>query len=205
MQIELPELTAPAKLILDREDRLTDDEYFAFCVANPHLNVERTSAGEIVILPPIGGESDYRNASATASLGLWARVDGRGKAFGPSVHFLLPDGSGRSPDAAWVSNDRLEHLSKQEKRQFPHVVPEFVVEVLSPSDRLKAAQKKMRLWAANGVELGWLIDGDARRVYVYRGESGNLEPRVVADAESIAGEGPVDGFVLQLGEIWEGL
>jgi len=202
MQIALPELNAPATLILDREDRLTDDEYFAFCVANPDLNVERTAEGDIVIVPLAGGESGVRNESVILALGQWARVDGRGKAFGSSVQFLLPDGSGLSPDAAWVSTDRLSLLSKQEKRQFPHLVPEFVVEVLSPGDRLKAAQKKMRLWAANGAELGWLIDGDARRVYVYRGTS---EPRIVADAESIAGEGPIDGFVLQLGEIWEGL
>jgi Uma2 family endonuclease len=190
MQIALPELNARATLILDREDRLTDDEYFAFCVANPDLNFERTAQGEIVIVPPPGGESDYRNLSVSTSFNLWARMDGRGKAFGPTVHFLLPDGSARSPDAAWISNERLSHLSKQEKRQFLRVVPEFVVEVLSPSDRLKAAQKKLRQWAANGVELGWLIDGDARRVYVYRGD---LEPRIVANADSIAGE------------IWEGL
>jgi|HubBroStandDraft_6_1064221.scaffolds.fasta_scaffold77418_2 Uma2 family endonuclease len=202
LQIALPELNGPATLILDREDRLTDDEYFAFCVANPDLNVERTAEGDIVIVPPPGGESDFRNVSVTVAFGQWARMDGRGKAFGPTVHFLLPDGSGRSPDAAWISNERLSHLSKRERRQFLRVVPEFVVEVMSPSDRLKAAQKKMRLWAANGVDLGWLIDGDARRVYVYRG---NSEPRIVADAGSIAGEGPVEGFVLQLGEIWEGL
>jgi len=81
MQISLPELNAPATLVLDREDRFTDDEYFAFCVANPDLNVERTAAGEIVIMPPVGGESDYRNVLVTASLSLWARQDGRGKAF----------------------------------------------------------------------------------------------------------------------------
>jgi Uma2 family endonuclease len=202
MQIALPELNGPATLVLDSEDRLTDDEYFAFCVANPDLNVERTAEGDIVIVPPPGGESDYRNMSVTLAFGQWARMDGRGKAFGPTVHFLLPDGSGRSPDAAWISNGRLALLSKEERRQFLRGVPEFVVEVMSPSDRLKAAQQKMRLWAANGVELGWLIDGDARRVYVYRGMS---EPRIVADAGSIAGEGPVEGFVLQLGEIWEGL
>jgi Uma2 family endonuclease len=201
-QIALPELSGPATLILDGEHRLTDDEYWAFCVANPDLKVELTSEGEIVIVPPPGGESDFRNLSVTTSLDLWARQDGRGKAFGPSVQFRLPDGSARSPDAAWVSNDRLARLSKEEKRRFLRLVPEFVVEVMSPSDRLKAAQKKMRLWAANGVELGWLIDGDARRVYVYRG---NPEPRIVADAESIAGEGPIEGFVLQLEEIWEGL
>jgi Uma2 family endonuclease len=202
MQIALPELNAPATLILDREHRLTDKEYFAFCAANPDLNVERTSEGDIVIVPPAGGESDFRNVSVITSLNLWARMDGRGRTFGSSVQFLLPDGSGLSPDAAWVSKDRLSLLSKVEKRQFLRVVPEFVVEVMSPGDRLAAAQKKMGLWMANGVELGWLIDGDARRVYVYRGSS---EPRVAADAENIAGEGPVEGFVLQLGEIWEGL
>lgn len=202
MQIALPELNAPATLILDREDRLTDDEYFAFCVANPDLNVERTAEGDIVIVPPPGGESDFRNVSIILALGQWARMDGRGKTFGPSVQFLLPDGSGRSPDAAWVSNERLALLSKEQRRQFLRLVPEFVVEVLSPSDRITAARKKMALWMANGVELGWLIDGDARRVYVYRGAS---EPRVVADAEGIAGEGPIEGFVLPLGEVWEGL
>src|SRR5690242_10308522 len=111
MHIDLPELTAPATLILGREDRLTDDEYFAFCAANPDLNVERTSEGEIVIVPPAGGESDFRNASVITALGQWARRDGRGKAFGSSVQFLLPDGSGLSPDAAWVSKDRLAMLS----------------------------------------------------------------------------------------------
>jgi Uma2 family endonuclease len=93
-------------------------------------------------------------------------------------------------------------VSKRELQRFAHLVPEFVIEVMSPSDRLARAQKKMRLWAKNGVELGWLIDGDNRRVYVYRGTA---EPRLVADAESIAGEGPVDGFILPLGVIWAGL
>jgi len=202
MQIALPDLTAPATLILDREHRLTDEEYVAFCVANPDLNVERTRAGEIVIVPPPGGESDFRTLEAGGILREWARRDKRGKPFGSSAQFLLPDGSGLSPDAAWVSNERLALLSKRELRQFLRLVPEFVIEVMSPSDRLTAAQKKMRLWAANGVELGWLIDADNRCVYVYRGTT---EPRLVSNAESIAGEGPVEGFVLPLGDIWAGL
>ena len=115
---------------------------------------------------------------------------------------MLPDGSGMSPDAAWVSHERLATLPKRELQQFPHLVPEFVIEVMSPSDRLMAAKKKMRLWAENGVELGWLIDGDNRTVYVFLGAE---EPRVIENARSIAGEGPVEGFVLPLSEIWEGL
>jgi Uma2 family endonuclease len=202
MQIEFPDLTLPATLSLDPGNRLSDDEYYDFCVANADINFERTSEGEIVIVPPAGGESDYRNADVTADLVQWARKDGRGRAFGPTVQFMLPDGSALSPDAAWVSHARIATMPKQELRKFPHLVPEFVVEVLSPGDRLKSAQKKMCTWAANGVELGWLIDGDQRGVYVYRGTA---EPRIVSNADSIAGEGPTEGFVLSLKEIWEGL
>jgi Uma2 family endonuclease len=202
MQIALPDLSTPATLILDREHGITDEAYFAFCAANPDLNVERTRDGEIVIVPPAGGESDFRTLEAGGILREWAVKDRRGRAFGSSVQFILPDGSGLSPDAAWVSNERLAVLSKRELRQFLRLAPEFVIEIMSPSDRLPDAQKKMRLWAANGVELGWLIDGDNRSVYVYRGIA---EPRVVKDAESIAGEGPIEGFVLPLGDIWAGL
>ncbi len=202
MQIALPDLNLPVTVILDREHRLTDEDYFAFCAANPELNVERTREGEIVIVPPAGGESDFRTVKAVATLEEWAIRDGRGKVFGPSVQFLLPDGSGLSPDAAWVSDKRLGALTKVELRKFPRLVPEFVIEVMSPSDRLTSARKKMQLWAANGVELGWLIDGDNRRVFVYRGTA---KPRVVTNAESIDGEGPVEGFVLPLGKIWAGL
>ncbi len=145
MQIALPDLNAPATLILDPEHRLTDEEYLAFCVANPDLTVELTSQREIVIVPPPGGESDFRTLEAGAILREWARRDGRGKPFGSSAQFLLPDGSGRSPDAAWVSNQRLAALSKRERQQFLRLAPEFVIEVMSPNDRLAAVQKKMRL------------------------------------------------------------
>jgi len=202
MQIAISDLDVPATLILNRDHPLTDEAYFAFCEANPDLNAERTPEGEIIIVPPVGGESDFRSEEASGTLGEWAKRDGRGKRFGSSVQFLLPDGSGLSPDAAWVSDERLAVLSKRERQQFLRLVPEFVIEVMSPSDRLATTQKKMRRWAANGVELGWLIDGDNRCVYVYRGTA---EPRVVTDAESIAGEGPLEGFILPLGEIWAGL
>ena len=202
MQIELPELATSATLILGEEDRLNDDQYFAFCAANPDLNVERTAEGEIVIVPPAGGESDYRNAESISDLVQWSRRDKRGRAFGSTVQFMLPDGSGMSPDAAWVSKERIALLSQSERRQFLRLVPEFVIEVRSPSDRLAVVKKKMRQWMANGVELGWLIDGDNKTVYVYRGAE---EPIIVENADSIAGEGPVAGFVLPLTEIWEGL
>jgi Uma2 family endonuclease len=202
MQMGLPDLNTPATLVLDRDNRLTDETYFAFCTANPDLDLERTPEGEIVIVPPCGGESDYRSVKAVVALDSWAVADKRGKSFGSSVQFILPDGSALLPDAAWASNQRLAALSKAERRQFLRLTPEFVIEMLSPSDRLDAAKRKMRLWAANGVELGWLIDADNRQVYAYREKT---QPRLVSGAECIAGEGPVEGFVLPLADIRAGL
>ncbi len=108
-----------------------------------------------------------------------------------------------SPDAAWVSNKKLRKLTKEQKRKFPPLVPEFIVEVMSPSDRLKDAQGKMEDWMSNGVELGWLIDGDRETVYIYR--AGQPEPEKRTGEAMLSGEGPIKGFKLDLREIWAGL
>ena len=200
--VALPEHGTSVKLRFDIERRLSDKEYLAFCRANPELRVERTAEGEIVIVPPAGGESSHRSLRVAAQLDRWAEKDGRGKAFDSSVQFMLPDGSALSPDAAWVSNESLRSLSRPQRRQFPPICPEFVVEVMSPSDRLKQAKAKMEQWAANGVHLGWLIDGDAETVYIYRrGEPVKMRRGI----RVLAGEGPVKGFVLRLRPIWQGL
>ena len=153
-------------------------------------------------MPPAGLESSYRNSGVTVQLGNWAKRDKRGKAFDSSSEFFLPNGAARSPNAAWISNARLQMLPKSEKRVFPHLCPDFVIEVMSPSDRLKSAQAKMREWIDNGAELGWLIDGDARTVYMYRA---GKPVEMMSDVIQLAGDGPVTGFVLELEEIWDGL
>jgi Uma2 family endonuclease len=202
MQIALPELNVPAHLVLDREQGFGDEEFLGFCEANPDLRLERTANGEIIIVPPAGGESDYRGLEAAGQLRNWARKDGRGRSFGASAGFILPDGSILSPDSAWVSKERLASLTKSQRQTFVRLTPEFVIEVLSPTDRLKSAQRKMKAWIANGVELAWLIDGDTRSVYVYRH---GQEVQVHTGLDQVAGEGPVEGFVLELSDIWEGL
>ncbi len=169
---------------IDREHRLTDEAYFAFCVAtNPDLNVELTSEGEIFIVPPPGGESDFRTRFSHLGCG----------------RNTLRMGEKRR---AWKTV-RVERSVPAAGRI--RIVPRCGVGIQRVPCRLvqtRAAQRKMRLWTANGVELVWLIDADIRRVYVYRGTA---EPRIVTNAEGISGEGPVEGFVLPLGEIWAGL
>jgi Uma2 family endonuclease len=200
--IALPALAAPVRLHFDGASRLSDKDYLAFCQANPDLRVERTAEGEIVIVPPAGYESSYRNNKVSAQLERWAEKDGRGTASDSSAGFLLPDGSAMSPDAAWVSNESLSKLTREQRREFPPLCPEFVVEVMSPGDRLKRAKAKMEAWIANGAQLGWLIDGDSETVYVYRPDQPAATHRHVS---KIAGEGPVRGFTLQLRGIWKGL
>jgi Uma2 family endonuclease len=202
MQVAIPKDATSVKLSYDAGDEPSDQAYLAFCRANPDLRVERNAKGEILIVPPAGSESSYRSASVAAQLFNWAERDGHGKPFDSSAQFMLPDGSALSPDAAWVSNESLHRFSKQERKGFLHLCPEFVIEVLSPTDRRKKAKAKMEQWIANGAHLAWLIDGDAETVYVYRKNHAMKVHRGIAE---LAGQGPVEGFALKLGAIWKGL
>jgi Uma2 family endonuclease len=199
MQVALPENALPAKLTLRPDLRMDDDEYYAFCVANPDLRFERSAKGEILVVPRVGLESDFRNVDLVLQLGQWAKRDGRGRVSGPTAEFILPSGAAYSPDAAWISFARLRTLGSDQRRKFPRLVPEFVIEVMSPSDRLKAAKAKMQDWVANGVDLAWLVDGDKQTVYIYRA---GQEPERRTGITELAGEGPIEGFVADFRDIW---
>jgi Uma2 family endonuclease len=182
---------------------MSDGQYYEFCIANPNLRFERTAEGEIIIVPPAGWESSYQSGDAHRQLANWAIRNRRGVASDSSGQFILPTGAALSPDAAWVSNRRRMRVSKDQRRKFPPLAPEFIIEVMSPSDRLKEAKKKMEEWMRGGVELGWLIEADRKTVYIYR--AGQPEPEKRADVKKLKGEGPVAGFELDLTKIWTGL
>lgn len=203
MRLLLPDTAAPVRFTFDPAEAIGDDEFFKLCVANSDLRLERSACGEIIIVPPAGPESDHRSLGIASQLFLWAERDGRGKAFGTSTAFILLNGAAYGPDAAWVSNHGLAKFSKQQKRKFLPVAPEFVVEVMSPSDRLTSTQEKMTEWIQNGLQLGWLIDADRKTVYVYRPH--REAPEQHTGITSLAGEGPVEGFVVELSGIWAGL
>ena len=203
MQVILPDLNAPARFILDPSESLSDDEFFRLCAANRDLRIGRSAKGDIILSPRVGCESDYRNMEVSAQLHQWAKLDGRGKVFGPSAEFILPSGAGYSPDACWVSNESLAKFSKEQRRKFLPLAPEFVVEVLSPSDRLNAVKEKMKEWIANGSQLGWLIDADNQTIYVFK--PNQAAPVTVVGVSTLAGEGPIDGFTIELDAVWAGL
>jgi Uma2 family endonuclease len=202
VHVALPAKRSSFRLRFDSEDRVSEQEYLAFCRLNPDLRVERSSEGEIVIIPPPGGESSYRSLGVATQLSAWAAKDRSGKVFDSSAQYILPDSSRLSPDASWVSNKALQRFTPQQRKEFLRLCPEFLVEVLSPSDRLKTARQKMEQWIANGARLAWLIDGDRKTVYIYRP---NHPAEILRGAPELPGEGPVQGFNLDLRPIWQGL
>jgi len=199
MQVVLNDIATDSPIRIQPVRPLSDEEFYSFCVANPDLRIERTAEGEIVIMPPTGFETSNRNAGLTAQLYAWARRDGRGTALDSNVEYILPSGAARSPDASWIPRSRLADLTPEQKKKFPPLCPDFVVELRSPSDRLSRVESKMREWIENGARLGWLIDPETRTVYIYR--PGQTTERLV-NPDRVQGDAPVESFVLEMAGIW---
>lgn len=178
---------------------LSDEDFFALCQANRDLRFERNADGDVLIMSPTGMATGRRGARITAQLVHWADRDGGGQAFDSSTGFTLPDGSVRSPDAAWVLEERYAALTDHQRERFAPLCPDFVIELRSPSDRLDALQAKMRAYLANGARLGWLLVPEARRVHVYRP---GLPPTILEDASEVSGDPELPGFTLDLQPIW---
>ena len=172
-----PVETNPIVLRMPPALAMDDDEFFEFCQINRDLRIERTADGEIIVMPPTGGKTGGRNFDLVVQFGIWIKRDGTGKGFDSSTGFKLPNGAERSPDASWVKLDRWEALTPSQMEKFIPLCPDFVIELRSPSDRVKNLQKKMEEYMDNGARLGWLIDPKNRRVYIYRpdGEVEQLE------------------------------
>lgn len=201
MQVALPDIQISPLVI--RPPRTAGNAYFELlCAANPDLRIERTADGEILIMAPAGGETGYRNNEISAQLRNWAKLNGTGIAFDSSTGFALADGANRSPDASWVERGRLTRLSREQKRLFLPLCPDFVIELRSPSDRVVDVKNKMDEWMNQGAKLGWLIDPDEQSVSIYRPQS---PPETLHRITRIEGESPVSGFVLELEDIWKGL
>jgi len=153
---------------LDPVVRLTDQQFYELCQNNPDLKFERNPQGDLIIMPPTGGETGRRNSDLIINLGVWNRQTGLGYIFDSSTCFRLPNGADRSPNAAWVKGERWEALSPEQREKFPPLCPDFVIELMSPSDTLATVQAKMREYRDNGAKLGWLLDRTNSQVELYR-------------------------------------
>ena len=179
--------------------RLSDLEFSEFCRVNPDWRIEQTQDGDLVIMPPTGGETGRRSLNLGAQLHIWSGREGTGVSFDSSTLFRLPSGAKRSPDASWVRRQRWEALSEEEREQFPPLAPDFVVELRSKTDSIEDLRAKMREYIQNGSQLGWLIDPYARRVEVYRP---GHEPLILDNPPTLSADPELPGFVLDLEPIW---
>jgi Uma2 family endonuclease len=190
----------PVVLKLKPAINLTDDQLFELCQLNRDWRIEYTAQGELIVMPPTGGETSNRNAELTYQVQAWTRRDQAGVAFDSSGGFKLPNGATRSPDAAWVRRSRLAGLTREQKQKFLPLCPDFVIELRSPTDNLQAVLDKMQEYLDNGAQLGWLLDPLTRRVHVYLPQ----RPPEILDAPNTLSADPLlPGFVLDLQKIWE--
>lgn len=192
------EIPAPLPRNLALDPPLSDEEFESLCAKTESAFLERTKEGTILVNAPAGSSSSSGNSEIGRQLGNWWIQHRRGRVYDSSAGFFLPDGSMLNPDASHITAEQLKGLTRQDRAHFLHLAPAFVVELRSPSDRLPALQRKMESWIANGVQIGWLVDPEARQVHVY--QSGTT-PRIES-GQSVAGSGPVEGFVLDLEEVW---
>ncbi len=170
---------------------LTDAEFREYCEEYADCRLEYTAEGELIILPPTDPQTSFRNTKITFQVEAWSRRSRKGMVADSSGGFILPNGARRSPDAAWISRERC--------RNGRNTCPEFVIELVSPFDRLKQVHAKMLEWIANGAELGWMINPRDESVTIYRlGQ----EPEIRTGITDVAGEGPVEGFLMDLQPIW---
>lgn len=179
--------------------KLTREQFYQLCEENPDLKLERNAEGELIIVPPTGGETGKRNSNINAQIWFWNEQNQLGEVFDSSTGFTLPSGADRSPDVSWVEKSRWDALTTEQKEKFIPLCPDFVIEILSPNDNLKKTQNKMQEYIENGCRLGWLINRKKQEVEIYR--SGQ-DVEVLQCPQTLSGENALPGFILNLQKIW---
>jgi Uma2 family endonuclease len=192
------EETLPLKIKLYPAIAMTDEQFFALCQLNQDVQIERSAAGDLIFMPPTGSEGERYNFNLIGQLWTWTKQDATGVGFGSSGGFTLPNGAVRSPDAAWISKTRWEQIDLELRKKFAPICPDFVVELRSETDNLQVLQEKMSEYIENGARLGWLIDPQQKKVYIYRP---NLAVEELDRPLTLSGENVLPGFVLELQDL----
>ncbi len=182
--------------------KLTPEQFDQLAQVDQIVRMELTKDGELIIMSPTGGTAGGKNFNLYLDLGIWNRQTKLGQAFDSSTVFILPNGARRSPDVSWIKLDRWNRLTKPQQDGFPPISPDFVIELVSPSDmqnqRYSDLQTKMLEYLENGVKLGWLISPSTKIVEIYR----HKKPvEILNNPPTLSGEDVLPGFVLDLSDI----
>jgi Uma2 family endonuclease len=179
--------------------KLSDEQFETVCRKHPDLQFELSAKGELIIMPPTIPDTGWKNTRLITRTDMWSITNHEGIVFDSSTIFTLPNGAKRSPDVAWLKREKWVKFSDAEKKKVSKIVPDFVIELRSSTDSIKKLQSKMREYIENGVRLGWLIDPDHKKVYIYRA---NGETEVLRNPEMLNGEDVLVGFELNVQEIF---
>jgi len=179
-------------------DKISDHQLEALSRDNPDARLETDSQGHLILMSPTGSETGNRNGELFFQIKLWNKQSKLGQVFDSSTGFKLSNGAVRSPDVSWVANSKWNSLTKQQRRKFAPIDPDFVLELMSPTDDLDQLQNKMREYINCGVHLGWLINPDDRQVEIYRQ---GKEKEVLNHPLTLSGEEVLSGLVVDLSEI----
>jgi Uma2 family endonuclease len=198
-----------APLLLPPDLRLTPEQFALVCEANPDAVLELAADGQLIVMTPTGGETGARNINLAYGLAQWSRSQGGWQLFDSSTGFRLADGSVLSPDLAVVKLERCQALSPEQRRTFPPLCPDLVIELASASDTgprgAEALRRKMALYHANGAQLGWLLFPEQRAVEIWQSRpaaGASPQPQRLENATRLEGGDVLPGLVLELEEIW---
>src|SRR5271169_3004340 len=179
----------------------TDDQLFKFCAVNRDLRIERTREGKLIIMAPMGGEGGNNESILIAELVNWNKKYELGMTFSSATGYKLPNGAMLSPDASFITSEKWKFLTKEQRKKFLPLCPDFIAELRSESDSIKVLKAKMAEWMENGCRLAWLIDPLEEKAYIYRP---NKEIEIVDTFDKkLSGEDLLPGFELDLSEFRE--
>jgi Uma2 family endonuclease len=179
--------------------QLSDRDLEILSKDNPDVRLETNSIGQLIFMSPTGGETGYRNLRLAFQIELWNSQTQLGKVFDSSTGFKLSNGAVRSPDVSWIPISKWNALSREQRRKFLPIDPDFVIELMSPTDELRTTQQKMEEYMSCGVKLGWLINPDVQQVEIYRIRQ---EKEVINNPISLSGEDILPGLTVDLTEIF---
>ncbi len=181
-------------------DPITIEHFEQLCQSNPELKLETNYKGELIVMSPTGYETGKNNADLIMQFGIWNRKYKLGVVCDSSTGFILPNKAIRSPDVSWIAKERVANLTKKEKAKFLNLVPDFVLELMSPSDKIEDVENKMQEYLDNGAKLGWLINPQQEQVEIYRP---GQQPEVLNKPSFLSGENLLPQLIVELDFVWE--